>query len=217
MGRNNKFEPYTVGWIIDIGEWIGRTIFDAHRGESCGKDIFLQREHYAEMIGKGFYAYIIVMVFPIIYKVNLILLDWVLQPFSDAFLVSLLGVPPLSYGLYGVGAALTGTLYSSINIFDNFLTEGIKKGQKLALAHVGIFYALIGGVFQSINSINSDIPPPADMMPAMVDTIYMALDNIEYATPYLVSGFALCTVVIVCYYEIQNKETYQTTLYRERL
>lgn len=214
--NSNEFDHYMINWIINIGEWIGGIIFDAHRGESYGKEIFLQRKQYTEMVGKGFLAYIVTMVFPIAYQLNFLLFEWTLRPFPDTFSFALLGTPPFFYSLYGVGAAVVSTLYSSIDIFDNFLTEGVEKGQKLALVHIGIFYAFIGGAFQSVNSVDVHFPPPADVMPAIVDVMYIVLNNSEYAIPYLVSGFTLCTVIIGCYYETRDKASYQTTLFDER-
>lgn len=148
-------------WIGDT--WAG-TLYDLQRGERDSPRLQRQKQSYTEQMGKTTIACLTLYLLPVAHALLQRIFDALRPPGTPDTLYFDLQytIPFPSYGPYGTFIILTGSLLLSSNLFDNFLSEGLKEGQGLALAHSGIMYLFIGSLFQVVPlvDITSNLSPP---------------------------------------------------------
>ncbi|WP_254542783.1 hypothetical protein [Halomarina pelagica] len=183
--------------LEDIGQDLGRKLFDGLREERVGLKIQNERTHYSKQMAKTFKYIVVIYTIPIWYYLNEILLAVLKHPEApDTLFYDLLyELPPFSFEMYGAAIVLGGSFLLATDLFDNFLTEEIEKGSVIATVHSGVIIAIIGFNFQMHNYYDIPISEPGIPHPVF-DMTWTLITNFEYVLPFVVPLFLAGSIIL---------------------
>lgn len=211
-----------LGWLHrhlhPIGKRIGEAIFDMLCYEKNSATIQKQKEPYSNTMGDAFVSYVFMaVIFPLTWELTLFLEGGYSADVPDTLYWDLVTTtPPLSYGVYGTSIINLASLYLAGRLFNNFLADGMKQGEMLALAHAAVVFLITGTAFQAGGQYENHLSPPADTAPALFEYMYFFFENLGRMMPYITMLFLVAVAPIVYLFIRYDRETFQTSITSDR-